>query len=137
MQQLTELTSWPVVATPEVVQTAAHLHQPVATTAAVHQAALPVHQATLPVHQLELKSEPIIALPAGAHAYAIPITVHPTNQHLVLSPEPETVEFRPQRMVEFEQTVEPINEPFAEQPLVRNGYHHYDRKGRLQRFDYK
>lgn len=125
-----QLTSWPVVATPEVVQTAAHLHQPVAATAAVHQA-------SLPVHQLELKSEPIIALPAGAHAYAIPITVHPTNQHLVLSPEPETVELRPQSMVEFEQTVEPINEPFAEQPLVRNGHHHYDRKGRLQRFDYK
>ena len=125
-----QLTSWSA-ATPEVVQTA-QLYQPAATAAAVHQATLQ------PIHQVELKSEPIIALPAGTAAYAIPITLHPgihSNQHLVLSPEPETVELRSQPMVEVEQTVEPIGEPFNEQHLIRNS-HHYDRRARLQRLDY-
>lgn len=130
--KMQQFTSWPA-ATPEVVQTA-HLYQPYQPAAA----AAAVHQATLPIHQVELKSEPIIALPAGTTAYAIPITVHPgihSNQHLVLSPEAETVELRSQPMVEVEQTVEPISEPYNEQHLIRNS-HHYDRRARLQRLDY-
>ena len=123
-----QLTAWPAAATPEVVQTA-HLYQPATAAAAVHQATLQ------PVHQLELKSEPIIALPAGTTAYAIPITVHPNPHRLVLSPDAETVELRPQPMVEVEQTVEPISEPFHEQPLIRTSHH--DRRARLQRLDYK
>lgn len=113
--------------------TPAELIQPTILHEPLHHQSIQHHQIqTLqPIQQLALKSEPIIALPISesvnslintetVRPIAIPIhTIHQqSNNHLVLSPETETVEFESQPFLEVEQSTEPINE----QVFVRNNH---------------
>lgn len=99
---------------------AIHQIQPVQTVQPVVQ---PVMQPAITFQRATLKSEPIIALPAKP----ITIPVHVQPSQIVLPPDTETVEIRPEPMVEIEQTTEPINEPFNNQYVTKNL-----RRGRLQ-----
>ena len=134
--QMHAITSWPTIMKPaaEVIPAQITFHQDQlnshhnlqATSAAIRQQ--PAIQSVQTIHPIAIKSEPIIL--SAQKPITIPVQMQPN--HIVLPPDTETVEIRPEPIIEIEQQTEPITneQPLNHQYLTKN------RRAHLQNREY-